>query len=529
MSLSLVEQARLVRALSDERVLGHPVPKPQLLETHISHVILTGVYAYKIKKAVDLEFLNFVSLESRKKYSFEELRLNRRTAPELYLEVLAIGGSAGAPAFGVLPAIEYVLKMREFPQSDLASNTLEAWRLEPCHWDWLAGDLARFHTMAEVAGADSGFGLPKQIRQWALQNFRQVDQRATTQHALRERQRLEEWTRAAYVELEDGFETRRREGHVRECHGDLHLGNLVMIDNRLTPFDCIEFNPNLRWIDVTSDLAFLTMDLQHRKARPMASRLLNRYLEISGDYAGLEVLGFYQVYRAVVRAKVALMKSGQGGGDGAGPVRDFERYMELALSYLDSSRPALIITHGLSGSGKTAFSERLVQVMNAVRIRSDVERKRLHGLGSSARSQAPVGGGLYDSGVSERTYERLLQLAQGVIRNGYAVIADAAFLKKAQRRRFQQAAQTLGIPFLILDFVAPVEVLRERLAERERKDADASDATVKVLDYQLKTQEPLTTDEQAVTVTIDTRMNLDAADHPDVWRAVLERMQGPYV
>ncbi|MFN0317158.1 MAG: AAA family ATPase [Burkholderiales bacterium] len=485
---------------------------------------MTGLYAYKIKKAVDLEFLNFTSLENRRKYCYEELRLNRRTAPDLYLDVLAIGGSAIAPRFGVVPAIEYALKMREFAQADLASNALENGRLERHYWDRLAEDLERFHASAAIAGAQSEFGLPKQIRQWALQNFRQIDQHASTAHALRERQGLEEWTRAAYVELENAFETRRLGGHVRECHGDLHLGNMAVIEGRLVPFDCLEFNPSLRWSDVMSDLAFLTMDLRHRDARPVASRLLNKYLEISADYAGLEVLKFYQVYRAVVRGKVALIKFRQGGADSATPLREFERYMALAMSYLESPRPALIITHGLSGSGKTVLSEGLVQAIDAVRIRSDVERKRLHGLGALARTQAPVGGGLYDSSATDRTYERLLQLAQGVVRHGYSVIADAAFLKTAQRQVFRQAAKTLGVPFMILDFAVPVAVLRQRLMERSRMNADASDATVRVLDHQLRTREPLSEEEKSFTYTMDTQLPLEEAFRAGFWEGLLDRL-----
>jgi uncharacterized protein len=524
MSLGLAEQVRLVRALSDERVFGHPVSQLRLLETHISFVILSGLYAYKIKKAVDLEFLNFVSLENRKKYCAEELRLNRRTAPGLYLDVLPIGGTVAAPLLGSEPAIEYALKMREFPQDDLAANALAQGRIKPAQWDCLADDLAAFHAAAKVAAAESAFGRTRQIRESVLQNFRQLDRHVTAQYALKARHILEDWTRATYLSLQPVMDARRRNGHVRECHGDLHLGNLVLLADRVTPFDCIEFNPQLRWIDVMSDIAFLTMDLDHREVKSISTRLLNRYLESSGDYAGLRVLKFYQMYRALVRAKVALIRARQENGEASALRLDVERLLALAMSYTRFENPALLITHGFSGSGKTAFSQGLMELIGAVRIRSDVERKRMHGMNALARSDASLAEGIYDTDSTEKTYDRLLQLAQLVMRCGYSPIIDAAFLERGQRQKFQRLAKEWQVPFFILDFQAPLEVLRARLLERERAGTDASDANTSVLDFQLRTRDPLTEDEAVVSVTIDTQRPLHDVGCVDLWQGLLQRI-----
>jgi len=300
----------LFAALLDPACYPHPVAGVRVLETHISWVLLTGEYAYKIKKPVGLGFLDFSSLELRRHYCEEELRLNRRLAPELYLDVVEIRGTPGAPRIGGEgPLLEYAVRMREFPQAALASRALASGAFGAAEVDALAALVARFHEGALRAPESERFGSPDVVLADALQNFEQLlplVKSAPDDRALRE---LRLWTKREFAARGEALAARRKQGFVRECHGDLHLRNIVLLDGRPVPFDCIEFNAELRWIDVMSEVAFLAMDLEDRGRRDLAWRFLGRYLEATGDYAGLAVLPFYLVYRALVRAKVHLLRS----------------------------------------------------------------------------------------------------------------------------------------------------------------------------------------------------------------------------
>ncbi len=264
----------------------------------------------------------------------------------------------------------------------------------------------------------------------------------------------------------------------------------------MTLFDRIEFNASMRWIDVMSDVAFLVMDLRDRRRPDLASVWLNAYLSRTGDYEGLRVLAFYTVYRAMVRAKVACLRLAQIDGDQrSASLDEFHGYLALAHQEIERPSPTLVITHGVSGSGKTTRARALVE-NGAVAIRSDVERKRLAGLAATARTASTVGGGLYSSDADRRTYERLAQLARTILRAGFPVVVDAAFLKRWQRDLLRAVAIEIGVPFVIADCTAPPSVLRDRVTRRLNRGADASEATLDVLAAQLATEEPLGPDEQ---------------------------------
>jgi len=504
----------LIRALLDPVRYDHVVEKIHVVETHISWVILTGPYAYKIKKPVDLGFLDFSTLAKRRFYCEEELRLNRRLAEALYLGVIPITGSASAPVLGGAgAAIEYAVKMIQFPEEMRLDRLLARGELGPAHVDSLARELAGFHERIAVAGYDKTFGAPERVYEPVRENFEQILPRveAPDQAQLR---RLETWSRLSFEELRHTFEDRKHRGFVRECHGDAHLANMIWREGRAVLFDCLEFNDNLRWIDVMSELAFLVMDLDDRGRPELARRALNRYLEHTGDYAGLAVFRFYQVYRALVRAKVACIRGGQGGmsDEDRREVREeYRGYANLAERYTRAHRPALIITHGLSGSGKTWMSQQLLEAFDVIRLRSDVERKRLHGLPAHERSGSGIDSGLYTTEAGRRTYARLAELAHDILRAGHAVLVDAAFLKQEQRRQLRAVAERARVPFVILDLRAADGVLRERLRRRARQGGDASEADLAVLDHQLATREPLTGEEQNLALTIDAGTTPDMA------------------
>jgi aminoglycoside phosphotransferase family enzyme/predicted kinase len=468
----------------------------RVVETHVSWVLLDGTFAWKIKKPVRLPFLDFSELATRGRLCLEELRLNRRLAPDLYVDVVPIHGTPTAPRLhGDGPAIEYALRMHEFPPGALLSEQLVAGTLQPEHLDRLAQRLAAFHAGAEVAGPDTPHGTPETV---AGDSLRAVEGLALHGAAAADCETLRTWLQAQAVRLRPVWLDRRRAGRVREGHGDLHLANAVLLAGGVTAFDCLEFDPALRWIDVFSDIAFLVMDLLAHGRGDLAFRFLNAYLDESGDHAGLPVLRWYLVYRALVRALVARIRSGQGGAQ-AGP-----DHLALALRLATEGDARLLITHGVSGSGKSWVAQRLLQQAQAIRLRSDVERKRLFGLRALDASASLVPGGIYGSGATQRTYARLREVAAVALAAGQRVIVDAAFLRLNERNDFRRLAQACRVPFTLLHCTAPYELLRQRVQARGARADDASEADLAVLDEQLAWAEPLAAEEQGAVITVDT-------------------------
>jgi predicted kinase len=290
--------------------------------------------------------------------------------------------------------------------------------------------------------------------------------------------------------------TRRATGKVRECHGDLHIGNVVEVDGRLTPFDCLEFDPGLRWLDVLSDVAFLAMDLLAHQRPELAYAFMNAWLEASGDYESLPLYNFFSLYRAVVRAMAERLR--HTGND--------QRYLQLLDYYLspDARRPQLMLTCGVSGTGKTWLSTRLLAKMPGIRVRSDVERKRLAGLSATASSKSLPGSGIYTKDYTERTYARLEACAKIILQGGEHAIIDAACLRRAERERIVAIAQAAGATAHIVHCTAPTDVLRQRIMARQAQAQDASEATVAVLEQQLAWWEPLSAEEEAIAIEVDT-------------------------
>lgn len=504
---ALASQYRLVRALQDPGLYGHAVSGFQVLETHISWVILTGEYAYKLKKAVNFGFLDFSTLEKRRLYCSEELRLNRRFAPELYLDVICVTGAVEQPALnGAGEALEYAVRMRQFPQEGLLSRIAADGKLSAADVDALTALVTQMHARAGIAEAAGEYGAPQEIHHWVMENFEQIRPSLATG---RQRDRLavlEHWCERQFTLRKWLLQERRQGGSVRECHGDLHLGNLALVNGRITPFDCIEFNPRLRWIDVMSEVAFLMMDVHDRGYPALAYRFLNGYLEVSGDYGGTRVLPYYLVYRALVRAKVAILRLAQADLEAA--ARDtvweeYDSYLALAEAYTAPRKPAIIITHGVSGSGKSWWAAQLAEALGAIRVRSDVERKRMYGLARDADTGSGTGGGIYSNQAGLQTYERLARLASEIVDAGYPVIVDAAFLRRAERERFQRLAEELEASFVVLHFQATMDVLQRRIRERRVEGSDPSEAGIEVLESQLGSQEPLRPGEGGSRIVID--------------------------
>jgi len=490
----------LIASLLRPEAYDHPVQEVQLRQTHLSWILLTGSCAYKIKKPVDLGFVDFSSAERRRFYCQEELRLNQRLAPELYLGLSPVHGPPERASFhGQGPVIETAVRMRQFRQEDLLSALLrrrEAAELLPAI-EALAACLARFHAGAPAAPVDTPYGLPDQVRAPALANLSVLIQLCGEDQRLHAHQ---QWCRIEGERLEARFLRRREEGWVRECHGDLHLGNLVLHQGRLLPFDCLEFSPALRWVDVISEMAFLAMDLCRHRHRPLAAALLNRWLDRSGDYTGLLTWRWYVAYRAMVRAKVSALQLRDADRAPAERRRlraDLRAYLRLAEAARAPVAPVLLITHGVSGSGKSHLARVVARELGWLHLRSDAERLRLFG-----RWGEPGGplwqGDPYGPQVSAFLYEtRLVGCCEAALEAGLSLICDATFLQRLQRHRFAQLAARLGARFLILPCSCPRAEALARIGARLAAGGDPSEADGAVLEGQLQRLEPLDARERA--------------------------------
>ena len=494
------ERIRLPDDLLEARAWPPGSGDVELIETHISWVFLVGDCAYKLKKPVRLSFLDFSTPERRRHFCEEELRINRRFAPDLYLGLSqVVVTAAGAAVDRPGETVEVAVRMRRFAHGDELDRLLEADRASHALLYRFGRRLARLHETMPAAAPGHEHADPARTLGACRENFATLER--LTEPALRDRvTRVEQWTATEYARREPAMRARLAAGRFRECHGDLHCRNVVRHQGMLQAFDALEFDPGLRWIDTASDLAFLLMDLTVRGRPDLAAVTLDGWLTGSGDYAALEVLRFYQAYRACVRAKVAAIRAGQDPDAAGQALHEVALYLDAALALTTPPRPRLVVTTGLSGSGKSWLASRLLAPLGAVRVRSDVERKRLAGLDPDL----PSDGSLYTPAHTRDTYAQLAEVAAGALDAGFPVIVDAAFLLERERREFRELARRLDVPFVILATAAGREVLDDRLLRRAAAGDDPSEATPEVLALQLGFAEPLSAGEQAVAVVVDT-------------------------
>lgn len=499
-------------------------PQPgdvEVIETHISLVYLVGNRAYKLKKPVDLGFVNFTTLEKRKHYCEEELRLNRRLAPDLYLGIVKITDSpTGAEFAGDGVILDYAVEMERFDQSCLMIHVEQAGKLKFSHMDQLAELIADFHAECPSVSGDKPFGEPESLCLPVEENFRHLLHEDLPDKLHKRLVELRDWSESEHRRLSQTFAERKAAGFVRECHGDMHLGNMILDDGTITIFDCIEFNDSFRWIDVLSEVAFCTMDLADRGHPELAHHFLNRYLEISGDYEGLPLLPYYLCYRAMVRAKVTWLRVQQHPGEEEEePLwKELKEYIALAEQYAFERKPQLIITHGVSGTGKSYGGEQIVHSLGAIRIRSDIERKRLAGRTGSNNDEGEEVE-LYDPAMTAATYHRLHHLASIGLTAGFPILLDATYLKRSFRSEARKLTAGSNIPYHLLNLKARQETLRKRIQKRRQQADDPSDADLKVLEMQLSRREPLRHDEGWNIIEIDT-------EEPDCWQRVIKNLAG---
>jgi aminoglycoside phosphotransferase family enzyme/predicted kinase len=458
------------------RGAGAAEPAQRMIETSIARVFLFKDRALKLKKPVDFGFLDFTTPERRRWAMERELAFNAETAPDLYRRVAPItrGADGGLVLGGDGEPVDWVLEMRRFADDALLAGRPEA--SDGAFLEGLGREIARFHAQAQ-RGPD---GAGRDGIDYVLASNADLLGRKAGALGSSALARLEEASRAEFARLEPMLAARGVQGFVRRCHGDLHLGNIMVEHGRPVLFDCVEFNDTLSRIDVLYDLGFLLMDLDFAGRRPAANRALNGWLDeaarglpAEGFWPGLAALPLFQSVRAAVRAHVTVNQ---------GEVELARRYVDAALAHLSPPAPKLVAVGGYSGSGKTTAARDLAPDLGpapgAVVLRSDEVRKRLWGVGPLDRLPPES----YAPGQSERVYGEMNAAARQALAAGRAVVLDAAFLRPEERGAAEALARQAGVDFEGLWLEAPPAVLRARVAARI---GDASDADVAVLDRQL--------------------------------------------
>lgn len=478
----------------------HAVTAVQLIETHISWVLLTGQWAYKIKRPVQYPFIDLRSPEHRAFLCREEVRLNRRFAPDLYAGVCPITNSDGQVQMeGAGAVIEQAVKMRQFPHKEALDQLVDTASVGTRELAQFGRNLACIHAALPVTSAGQNWGQPNTVRVQILENLEQC---ATAAAVFDDKDNVKALRPALEASLERAqrwMSYRWHDGRVRECHGDLHCGNIVRRDAQLLAFDCLEFDPALRWMDVAQDVATLLADLQSRRQPTLAAAFLGGYLAYSGDYQACRLLSLYQAHRSLVRAKVMalnVMNALRDLRDTTDSQRQYRRHLECAKAVFAPHRPTLILMHGLSGSGKTWLAQRLAPALAAVHLSSDLERKRLADSRSTPDRYSPE--------TRAQIYEHLAKCAVETLVGGYTTIVDATFGSRDQRTQFRALADSLSVPVCLVRCHAPQELLRARIDERLRGHSDSSEANLDVLAWQERHIEPVDSSERFRTFEVNT-------------------------
>ncbi|BAB76486.1 AAA family ATPase [Anabaena sp. FACHB-709] len=492
----------LIQQMLQPGFYPHEVTEPiQLIQTHVSSVLLTGEYAYKLKKPVNFGFLDFSTLEKRQHFCQEELRLNQRGASELYLEILPISLVGEKYTLGGTgEAVEYVLKMRQFPQEGLFSELFAQGKLTESHLEELGKVVAQYHAKTETNDYIRSFGEVPQVQAAFDENYQQTEKYIGEPQTQLQFDETKAYTERFFAEKQELFQRRIQNNYIRECHGDLHLRNICLWQEKILLFDCIEFNEPFRFVDVMFDVAYAVMDLDAQQRPDLSNAYLNTYLEQTGDWEGLEVLPIYLNRQSYVRAKVTSFLL----DDPSVPATVKEEatktastYYKLAWEYTKPKQGKLILMSGLSGSGKSTTAKYLARQLGAIQIRSDAVRKHLGGISLWERG----GDDLYTPEMTQKTYARLLNLGIILANQGYTVILDAKYDKQNLRAEAIAQAEKHHLPLQIIHCTAPIEVIQERLIKRT---GDIADATVDLLSSQLQQTEPFTDKEKPYVQTWDT-------------------------
>ncbi|BAY95399.1 MULTISPECIES: bifunctional aminoglycoside phosphotransferase/ATP-binding protein [unclassified Tolypothrix] len=492
----------LIQQMLQPGFYPHAVSEPiQLIQTHVSYVLLTGDYVYKLKKPVNFGFLDYSTLEKRQHFCQEELRLNQRGAGELYLEVLPLTlESEQYHLGGTGEAVEYTLKMRQFPQEALFSSLFEQGKLNETHLEELGRIVAQYHAKTETNDYIRSFGEVPKVREAFDENYVQTEKYIGGPQTQEQFDETKAYTERFFAERGELFASRIKNNYIRECHGDLHLRNIALWHNQILLFDCIEFNEPFRFVDVMFDIAYAVMDLEAQQRKDLSNAYLNTYVEQTGDWEGLQILPIYLIRQSYVRAKVTSFLL----DDPAVPdavkeqaTKTAATYYQLAWEYTKPKQGQLFLMSGLSGSGKSTTARSLAREIGAIHLRSDAVRKHLAGIPLMERG----GDEIYTPEMTQKTYARLLELGTILANQGFSVILDAKYDQQQLRQEAITQAEKHQIPLQIIQCTAPLEVVQERLLKRT---GDIADATADLLASQIKLFEEFTETEKPYLKILDT-------------------------
>ena len=462
----------------------------ELVQTHVSYIFLTDRYAYKIKKPVDFGFLNFSTIDRRRFYCNEEVRLNRRLCPDIYEGVVELRETLSGAAFhGSGSIIDYAVKMKRLPADRMLDKLVEAGSVTPASMRKVSSVIAEFHRTALMSPAIAEYGRLERIMFNWQENFEQMVPFEILTLPAHERELIRSWVETFAAEHENVFQQRVDDGFIRECDGDIHLENICLDDGAVHIFDCIEFNERFRCCDTAADIAFLLMDLDYHGRHDLSDDVIDEYMARTGDHGLVSLIDFYKIYRAIVRGKVEsfrLNDSGINPDDQALARMRAIRYFRLVLGYIERRRlkPALFITCGLMGSGKSMLTAQLSFELGIASFNSDETRKQIMGLPPGTPARDTFGEGLYDPQSTEATYAELLRRAENQLQQGSSVIIDASFMHKSQRTPFAGLAERLAVPFIILHVACSETENRRRLQERETSGKSVSDGRLELLPLQ---------------------------------------------
>jgi aminoglycoside phosphotransferase family enzyme/predicted kinase len=452
----------------------------EMVQTHISYLFLTDNYVYKIKKPVDYGFLNFTTLDRRRFYCEEEVRLNRRLCPDLYLGVMQIRESEQGISFqGNGKIVDYAVKMRRLPQDRMLAALLRKNAVDESDICRIAVTIAGFHNTAERTNEIDRYGDISVIRQNWDENFRQVADFVGKTLERCDLDLISEWVYGFIAQNPGLFSERVEGGHIRDCDGDIHAEN-ICLEDKVYIFDCIEFNERFRYIDTAADIAFLLMDFDYHGKKSFSDLFVEEYMSLSGDTGMPEILDFYKIYRAFVRGKVEsfrLSDPDMSSDEKRSAVEKAGRHFRLARGYILRKKlaPSLVIFSGLMGTGKSTLAAELAFELGLEQVKSDTVRKQIAGIPATERCLANYNEGIYSADYSRKTYQRLLEAAKRALASGSSIVLDASFCKKEDREPFRLLAEKTGAGFFIINTTCPDKVVKDRLDSRILDEGEPSD------------------------------------------------------
>jgi uncharacterized protein len=503
----------LLEALQNPKIYPEKPESVEMIQTHVSAIFLAGEHVYKIKKPVDFGFLDFTTLEKRKYFCEEEVRLNRRLSPEVYLGVVAIRQHETHVALGEGPGeiVEYAVLMKKLPQECMMDRRLSAGKVTPERLQEIAGKVAQFHDRAASNAEISSFGQVEVIRTNMEENFSQTEKYVDVSLSQKEFQEIRDQTRLFLKAQLSLFAKRIADARIRDCHGDLHLQHICLTDEILI-FDCIEFNQRFRYGDVAADIAFLLMDLDFHGYAQLSADLAAGYLAISKDWPLYLLLNFYKAYRAYVRGKVISFRLDDpaiSDPEKTAALEESRRYFQLASLYAQRmNRPRLLVTCGLMGTGKSTIARALTDALNWTWLCSDQVRKELARIPAQERRYEPFEQGIYAPDFSEKTYQALFAQARAFLQRGSSVVLDASFKKERDRAAARALAGELNADFLLIECTCAEETIRERLEHRVAKRKEPSDGRWEIFQEQKEDFEKIEGMDPGLFLSLDTRFPL---------------------